>query len=70
MGTCDAMRQNPWNGVMQLGHANGVVSMWTPNVTTAVVKMLCHRVCSLPITPVETNCSFFLCMAIEPLGLR
>ncbi|BDA41031.1 WD repeat-containing protein 46 [Coccomyxa sp. Obi] len=43
MGTCDAMRQNPWNGVMQLGHANGVVSMWTPNVTTAVVKMLCHR---------------------------
>ncbi|KAK9916905.1 hypothetical protein WJX75_008601 [Coccomyxa subellipsoidea] len=43
MGTCDTMRQNPWNGVMQLGHSNGIVSMWTPNVTTAVVKMLCHR---------------------------
>lgn len=44
MGTCDVMRQNPWNGVMQLGHANGVVSMWTPNITTPVVRMLCHRV--------------------------
>lgn len=48
MGTCDTMRQNPWNGVMHLGHSNGVVSMWTPNVTTAVVKMLCHRVRAKP----------------------
>lgn len=50
MGTCDAMAQNPWNGVMQLGHTNGVVSMWTPNVTTAIVKMLCHRVRPLPFS--------------------
>ena len=44
MGTCDVMRQNPWNGVMNLGHSNGVVSMWTPNMSTPVVKMLCHKV--------------------------
>ena len=44
MGTCDVMRQNPWNAVMHLGHSNGVVSMWTPNMSTPVVKMLCHKV--------------------------
>ena len=44
MGTCDVMRQNPWNAVMNLGHSNGVVSMWTPNMGTPVVKMLCHKV--------------------------
>ena len=44
MGTCDVMRQNPWNAVMNLGHSNGVVSMWTPNMSTPVVKMLCHKV--------------------------
>ena len=44
MGTCDVLRQNPWNAVVQLGHANGVVSMWTPNMSNPVVKMLCHKV--------------------------
>jgi hypothetical protein len=44
MGTCDVMRQNPWNAVMHLGHSSGVVSMWTPNMSTPVVKMLCHKV--------------------------
>lgn len=43
LGDCDVMRQNPYNAVVSLGHANGTVSMWTPNVTTPVVKMLCHR---------------------------
>lgn len=45
LGDCDVMRHNPYNAVVSLGHANGTVSMWTPNVTTPVVKMLCHRVC-------------------------
>ena len=49
LGTCDVLRQNPWNGVMHLGHSNGVVSMWTPNMSTPVVKMLCHKV-GLPRT--------------------
>ena len=44
MGTCDVLRQNPWNAVVHLGHSNGVVSMWTPNMSTPVVKMLCHKV--------------------------
>ncbi len=43
-GTCDVMRQNPHNAVLSLGHANGTVSLWSPNITTSLVKMLCHRV--------------------------
>ncbi|KAI8476944.1 MAG: WD40-repeat-containing domain protein [Monoraphidium minutum] len=43
LGPCGVMRQNPHNGVLCLGHANGTVTMWTPNITSPVVKMLTHR---------------------------
>ncbi len=37
------MEQNPHNAALHLGHTNGCVTVWTPNVSTPVVKMLCHR---------------------------
>ncbi|GLC43907.1 hypothetical protein PLESTB_000921800 [Pleodorina starrii] len=43
LGPCDVMRHNPHNGVTLLGHSRGCVTMWTPNLTTAAVKMLCHK---------------------------
>lgn len=55
LGPCSVMRQNPHNAVMCLGHARGTVTMWTPNITTPVVKMLCHQG---PITA----------MAVDPSG--
>lgn len=42
-GPCDAMRHSPWNGVLSLGHGNGTVTMWTPNISAPVVRMLCHH---------------------------
>jgi|EP00624_Nannochloropsis_granulata_P000965 U3 small nucleolar RNA-associated protein 7 len=42
-GICQAMRQNPQNGVLHLGHANGVVSLWSPAMGQPLVSMLCHR---------------------------
>ena len=36
------MRQNPYNAVMCVGHSNGQVTMWTPNLSTPVVKIQCH----------------------------
>lgn len=38
-----ALRQNPWNSVMCMGHHNGTVSMWTPNMGQPVVRMLTHK---------------------------
>jgi len=43
LGVCNTMKQNPQNAVIHLGHTNGVVSLWTPNMGKPVVKMLCHN---------------------------
>ncbi|PNW74954.1 hypothetical protein CHLRE_12g502800v5 [Chlamydomonas reinhardtii] len=56
LGPCSVMRHNPHNAVECLGHARGVVTMWTPNITTPVVKMLCHQgpVTALAVDPSGT----------------
>ena len=35
LGDCDCMRVNPWNAIVHLGHNNGVVTLWSPNVRPA-----------------------------------
>ncbi|KAK3675152.1 putative U3 small nucleolar RNA-associated protein 7 [Recurvomyces mirabilis] len=42
-GTPTAFGQNPHNAIMHVGHQNGTVSLWSPNSTTPLVKMLCHH---------------------------
>ncbi|DBA04813.1 TPA: hypothetical protein N0F65_004450 [Lagenidium giganteum] len=42
-GMCDTMALNPWNAVVNLGHANGIVTLWTPNMAEAVIKLQCHQ---------------------------
>merc|ERR1712046_535894 len=41
-GKCRAVRQNPNNAVVHLGHSMGTVSLWTPNTREPVVTMHCH----------------------------
>lgn len=43
LGPCAVLAVNPHNAVVITGHANGVVSMWTPNMPDPVVKILAHR---------------------------
>jgi U3 small nucleolar RNA-associated protein 7 len=43
LGSCDVLRQNPWNAVLCCGHSNGAVTMWTPNMSTAAVKIAAHK---------------------------
>ncbi|KAI9340597.1 WD40-repeat-containing domain protein [Obelidium mucronatum] len=42
-GDCNAMAQNPFNAIINLGHANGTVTMWAPNMNEPLVKMLAHK---------------------------
>ncbi|KAL8708555.1 MAG: hypothetical protein Q9220_006608 [cf. Caloplaca sp. 1 TL-2023] len=43
LGAATAMVQNPSNAVLHLGHNNGTVTLWSPNSTTPLVKLLAHR---------------------------
>ncbi|KAF2236661.1 BING4CT-domain-containing protein [Viridothelium virens] len=42
-GTPTAFAQNPYNAVCHVGHQNGTVSLWSPNSSTPLVKLLAHR---------------------------
>jgi len=43
MGSPTSMAQNPHNAIIHLGHQNGQVTLWSPNSTTPLVKVLAHR---------------------------
>mmetsp|Transcript_43934 Transcript_43934/g.93510 ORF Transcript_43934/g.93510 Transcript_43934/m.93510 type:complete len:613 (+) Transcript_43934:293-2131(+) len=48
LGPCHAIRQNPFNSILHLGHTNGTVTLWSPSSSEYLVKMLCHK--GSPIT--------------------
>ncbi|KAL3911638.1 MAG: hypothetical protein SGILL_007203, partial [Bacillariaceae sp.] len=48
LGPCSVMRQTPSNAVMNLGHSNGTVTLWSPTSSQYLVKMQCHK--GSPIT--------------------
>lgn len=52
LGRLSILTQNPWNGCLCLGHAKGVVSMWSPNSRDPLAKMLCHKA---PVTAVHVD---------------
>ena len=42
LGACQTMAQNPHNAVIHLGHQNGTVTLWTPNLPHPAVRLLAH----------------------------
>lgn len=42
-GSPTSLTQNPHNAILHVGHHNGTVTLWSPNSTTALVKLLAHR---------------------------
>lgn len=43
LGPTQAMTQNPWNAVVHLGSANGVVSLWSPSTNEPLAKIQACR---------------------------
>ncbi|XP_002740951.1 WD repeat-containing protein 46-like [Saccoglossus kowalevskii] len=43
LGRLYCMKQNPHNAIIHLGHTNGTVTLWSPNLKGPIVKMLCHK---------------------------
>ncbi|ODO03497.1 U3 small nucleolar RNA-associated protein 7 [Cryptococcus wingfieldii CBS 7118] len=43
LGSPASMAQNPHSAIIHLGHANGTMTLWSPNMTTPHVKLLAHR---------------------------
>ncbi|KAF9261121.1 BING4CT-domain-containing protein [Marasmius fiardii PR-910] len=41
-GSCTTMTQNLHNAVIHLGHQNGLVTLWTPNLSHPAVQLLSH----------------------------
>ncbi|KAI0759405.1 BING4CT-domain-containing protein [Trametes elegans] len=53
LGACHTMCQNPHNAVIHLGHQNGTVTLWTPNLPHPAVRLLAHMgpVASVSVDP-------------------
>ncbi|KAI1007591.1 putative U3 small nucleolar RNA-associated protein 7 [Podosphaera aphanis] len=43
LGSPASLTQNFQNAVLHMGHQNGTVTLWSPNSTTPLVKILAHR---------------------------
>jgi U3 small nucleolar RNA-associated protein 7 len=43
LGSCAVLSQNPATAVLHAGHANGVVTLWSPVVAKPLVSMFTHR---------------------------
>lgn len=43
LGSPTALCQNRQNAILHMGHQNGSVTLWSPNSTTPLVKLLAHR---------------------------
>lgn len=57
LGSPSAMTQNPHSAIIHLGHANGTMTLWSPNQTTPHVKLLAHRgpLAGIAIDPSESS---------------
>lgn len=55
LGPCRVLRQNPSNAVINLGHSNGTVTLWSPSSNQYLAKMHCHK--GSPITSMAVDIS-------------
>ncbi|KAJ2156980.1 putative U3 small nucleolar RNA-associated protein 7 [Coemansia sp. RSA 552] len=42
-GSNHILRVNPYNAVVHMGHGNGMVTLWSPQMSQPLAKILCHK---------------------------
>ena len=57
LGSPHSMAQNPHSAIIHVGHANGTMTLWSPNLTTPHVKLLAHRgpISGIAVDPSEAS---------------
>ena len=57
LGSPPSMASNPHSGIVHLGHTNGTMTLWSPNMTIPHVKLLAHRgpVSDIAVDPSESS---------------
>ncbi|WRT66853.1 uncharacterized protein IL334_003816 [Kwoniella shivajii] len=57
LGSPHSMAQNSHSAIIHLGHSNGTMTLWSPNMTTPHVKLLAHRgpVNGIAVDPSESS---------------
>ncbi|EJD08528.1 BING4CT-domain-containing protein [Fomitiporia mediterranea MF3/22] len=57
LGSCHTLAQNPQTAVLYLGHQNGRVTLWTPNLAHPAVSLLAHRggITGLSVDPSDSG---------------
>ncbi len=62
LGSVHALAQNKHNGILHVGHQNGVVTLWSPNMSTPHVKLLAHMgpIHSIAVDPSGRSCGRYM----------
>jgi U3 small nucleolar RNA-associated protein 7 len=57
LGSPASMTHNPHSAIVHLGHANGTMTLWSPNMSSPHVKLLAHRgpVAAMAVDPSESS---------------
>lgn len=57
LGSPSTMAQNPHSAIIHLGHSNGTMTLWSPNLHTPHVKLLAHKgpITGIAVDPSESS---------------
>ncbi|EUD65258.1 hypothetical protein C922_04387 [Plasmodium inui San Antonio 1] len=61
-GPCKVMKQNKHDATIYLGHRNGHVTVWTPNIDKPVCDLYCH---ATPISAVAVHKNYLVTSSLD-----
>ncbi|EIW70250.1 U3 small nucleolar RNA-associated protein 7 [Tremella mesenterica] len=62
LGSPPSITQNRQSAIIHLGHSNGTMTLWSPNLTTPHVKLLAHRgpITSIAVDPSASSAGRYI----------